>query len=119
MLRLLAELARSGTRNANPTTIDADVDSWRRRISQKVEDVQSLIESSKFESGDLQIDAIQKFTADSQPVFVLLLSLTRHTGETAQPSAVRTAAVELEASRRDPYRQLSRVFHLIGRKSPS
>ena len=29
---------------------------------------------------------------------------------------VATAAVELEASRRDPYRQLSRVFHLVGRK---
>jgi S-adenosylmethionine-dependent methyltransferase len=29
-----------------------------------------------------------------------------------------TAAVELEASRRDPYRQLSRVFHLVGRKRP-
>lgn len=29
-----------------------------------------------------------------------------------------TAAVELEASRRDPYRALSRVFHLIGRKNP-
>ncbi|HJQ48694.1 MAG TPA: methyltransferase [Amycolatopsis sp.] len=28
-----------------------------------------------------------------------------------------TAAVELEASRRDPYRQLSRVFHLLGRKT--
>ena len=27
-----------------------------------------------------------------------------------------TAAVELEASGRDPYRQLSRVFHLVGRK---
>jgi S-adenosylmethionine-dependent methyltransferase len=27
-----------------------------------------------------------------------------------------TAAVELEASRRDPYRQLSRVFHLVARK---
>jgi ubiquinone/menaquinone biosynthesis C-methylase UbiE len=26
------------------------------------------------------------------------------------------AEVELEASRRDPYRQLSRVFHLVGRK---
>ena len=26
------------------------------------------------------------------------------------------AAVELEAARRDPYRQLSRVFHLVGRK---
>ena len=30
-----------------------------------------------------------------------------------------TAAVELEASRRDPYRQLSRVFHLVGRKAPA
>jgi SAM-dependent methyltransferase len=30
-----------------------------------------------------------------------------------------TAAVELEASRRDPYRQLSRVFHLVGRKPPT
>jgi S-adenosylmethionine-dependent methyltransferase len=30
-----------------------------------------------------------------------------------------TAAVELEASRRDPYRQLSRVFHLVARKGPS
>jgi SAM-dependent methyltransferase len=29
------------------------------------------------------------------------------------------AAVELEASRRDPYRQLSRVFHLLGRKTSS
>jgi SAM-dependent methyltransferase len=29
------------------------------------------------------------------------------------------AAVELEASRRDPYRQLSRVFHLVGRKGPA
>ncbi len=30
-----------------------------------------------------------------------------------------TAAVELEASRRDPYRQLSRVFHLVGRREPT
>jgi SAM-dependent methyltransferase len=30
-----------------------------------------------------------------------------------------TAAVELEAGRRDPYRQLSRVFHLVGRKGSS
>ncbi len=26
-------------------------------------------------------------------------------------------AVELEASRRDPYRQMSRLFHLVGRKT--
>jgi 2-polyprenyl-3-methyl-5-hydroxy-6-metoxy-1,4-benzoquinol methylase len=31
----------------------------------------------------------------------------------------QVAAVELEASRRDPYRQLSRVFHLLGRKGSS
>jgi len=37
-------------------------------------------------------------------------------GDSKQVAA--TAAVELEASRRDPYRALSRVFHLVGRKAP-
>lgn len=35
-------------------------------------------------------------------------------GDTAQVEA--QAAVELEAARRDPYRQLSRAFHLVARK---
>ncbi|HEX6520179.1 MAG TPA: methyltransferase [Streptosporangiaceae bacterium] len=35
-------------------------------------------------------------------------------GDSRQVAA--TAAVEFEASRRDPYRHLSRVFHLVGRK---
>jgi SAM-dependent methyltransferase len=35
--------------------------------------------------------------------------------DTTQVTAA--AAVELEAARRDPYRQMSRVFHLVGRKS--
>jgi SAM-dependent methyltransferase len=34
------------------------------------------------------------------------------------PQVAATAAVELEASKRDPYRQLSRVFHLVGRRGP-
>jgi S-adenosylmethionine-dependent methyltransferase len=38
-------------------------------------------------------------------------------GDATQVAA--TAAVELQASRTDPYRQLSRVFHLVGRKRPS
>ena len=38
-------------------------------------------------------------------------------GDSKQVAAA--AAVELEASRRDPYRQLSRIFHLVGRKSSS
>lgn len=44
-------------------------------------------------------------------------------GATLDPSDTKEveaiAAVELEASRRDPYRQVSRVFHLVGRKRPS
>jgi len=33
--------------------------------------------------------------------------------------AERVAAVELEAAGRDPYRGLSRVFHLVGRRAPA
>lgn len=41
-------------------------------------------------------------------------------GAEPDPGSIREiAAVEWEASRRDPYRQLSRVFHLVGRKEPS
>ncbi|HLI00599.1 MAG TPA: hypothetical protein VKV06_07415 [Acidimicrobiales bacterium] len=40
--------------------------------------------------------------------------------DTSNPEELAAiAAVELEASRRDPYRQMSRVFHLVGRKSAS
>ena len=74
-----------------------DVDSWRRRISLKVEDVQGLIESSKFESGDLELDEIQKRTGDAQIVFVLLLSLARQSRDIAQSNVVRTAEVALDS----------------------
>ena len=73
-----------------------EVDSWRRRISQKVEDTQGLIESSKFESGDLDVDEIQKRIGDGQLVFVLLLSLARQGQDIAEPSMFRTAEVDLD-----------------------
>jgi hypothetical protein len=38
-------------------------------------------------------------------------------GDTAQWDGA--AAVELEAGRRDPYRAMSPVFHLVGCKQPS
>jgi multidrug resistance protein MdtO len=94
MLHLLAELARSRTSDKAPTVIADDVDSWRRRISQKVRDVQGLIESSKFESGNLEVDEIQKRTGDGQLVFVLLLSLARDS--TRLPDAMRGAAFVLD-----------------------
>jgi len=96
VLRLLAELARSKTSDKAPTLIADDVDSWRRRISQKVGEVQGLIESSKFESGDLEIDEIQKRTGDGQLVFVLLLSLARDT--TRLPDEMRAAAFDLDTA---------------------
>ena len=37
----------------------------------------------------------------------------------ATTDVAAVAAVELAASRRDPYRQLSRVFHLVGRRGPA
>ncbi len=53
----------------------------------------------------------------------LFVDWLEFSGVTLDPNDSRqvaaTAAVELEASRRDPYRQLSRVFHLVGRKGPS
>jgi multidrug resistance protein MdtO len=96
VLRLLAELARSGTSDKPPAVIADEVDSWRRRISQKIEDIQSLIESSKFESGDLQVDAIQKCTGDGQLIFVLLLSLAGQFRDIAQSKVVMTAPVEVD-----------------------
>ena len=96
MLRLLADLARSGTTDQAPSVMSNDVDALRRRISQTVKDVQGLIESSKFESGDLELDEIQKRTGDAQIVFVLLLALARHPRDVAQSNVVRTAEDALE-----------------------
>ncbi|HEY2793345.1 MAG TPA: class I SAM-dependent methyltransferase, partial [Micromonosporaceae bacterium] len=50
----------------------------------------------------------------------LFVDWLEFSGATLDPTDIKqveaTAAVELEAARRDPYRQLSRVFHLLGRK---
>lgn len=50
-------------------------------------------------------------------LFVDLLGFSGVELDPAAPNMPRIAAVELEAARRDPYRQLSRVFHLVGRRS--
>jgi hypothetical protein len=76
-MHLLAELGRTGTSSAPPSVTNRTVDSWRRRISLKVEEVQGLIESSKFEVGDFNPSEIQKLTSDVQIIFILLLSLAR------------------------------------------
>lgn len=53
-------------------------------------------------------------------LFVDWLDLSGSAVDPADAQQVAAAArVELEAGRRDPYRQLSRIFHLIGRKDAS
>jgi len=96
VLHLLADLARTVTSSATPTVTGIDVDSWRRRISQKVEDLQELIESSKFELGVLGLDDIQKAAGDTQIIFILLLSLARERHDVALPDEARAAALELD-----------------------
>ena len=82
---------------ATPTVTSHEVDVWRRRISQKVADVQELIESSKFELGDVNLREIQQLTGDAQVIFILLLSLARQGRDVTPPYGVRTAVVELES----------------------
>ncbi len=77
LMHLLAELARTRTGSLAPTVTGDEVDAWRRRISQKVQDVQELIESSKFELRSLKVSEIQKLTGEAQIIFILLLSLAR------------------------------------------
>jgi len=96
IMHLLAELARAEASSATPAVTGNEVDSWRRRISQKVEDVQGLIESSKFESGDFKLSEIQKLTGDAQIIFILLLSLARQRRDVTHPNVVQAAAVELD-----------------------
>ncbi len=99
MLHLLADLARSGTTDKELAMIAADMDSLRRRISLKVEELQGLIETSKFESGDLDIDQIQKRIGEGQLVFVLLLSLARQAPDLNRiPDTVRAAVIDLDKS---------------------
>ncbi len=96
-LRLLADLARTRTSEGRPLTA-ADVDSWRRRISLKVAEVQALIESTKFEADPSDIDALQRKTADAQIVFVLLLSLARHRRDPALSGAAQARALEIDGA---------------------
>jgi multidrug resistance protein MdtO len=96
VMHLLADLARTATSSATPTVNGNDVDAWRRLISQKVEDVQGLIESSKFELGAFKLSEIQKFTGGGQIIFILLLSLSRQRHNVMHPEVVRAAAVELD-----------------------
>src|SRR5262249_32917600 len=96
-LRLLADLARGRTGDGKEV-MAADVDSWRRRISLKLAEVQALIESSKFEFDARAVEGLQERAGDAQVVFVLLLSLARQRGEARLLAAAQTKALEVDSA---------------------
>jgi hypothetical protein len=91
LMHLLAELTCTAASSTTPMVASRDVDEWRRRIAQKVEDIQELIESSKFELGDFNLREIQQRTGNAQIIFILLLSsrargaMSRHSLGFGQP----------------------------------
>jgi multidrug resistance protein MdtO len=97
-LRLLADLARARTSRPGSVETAATVDAWRRRISQKMEEVLTLIESSKFEPGGMNVDAIQARTGGAQVVFVLLLALARQASAFSLPRVAQARAFELDVA---------------------
>jgi multidrug resistance protein MdtO len=87
VLRSLAAFAREASQPP------ADVDARRQLISQQVADVQGFVESSKFEAGAHGADAlaVERLTADTQTVFLILLAIARAAASTARPAdAVQT-----------------------------
>jgi len=77
----------------------ADVDARRQLIAQQVADVQGFIESSKFESGADGADAqaIERLTADTQTVFVVLLAIARAALPATRPEdGVQTAMTRVD-----------------------
>ena len=85
LMHMLAELARKEAGSEAQAMTMKDMDSWRRQISIKVEEIQSLIESSKFESNTANINLIQKHIGDAQIVFTLLIALIRQRQQVTQP----------------------------------
>ena len=63
-------------------------------------------------------DLLQQHAVDPQAWYGVWLFSDWLDLPTASTDIEAVAAVELEASLHDPYRQLSRVFHLIGRRLP-
>ena len=118
MLHLLADLARAATterKDCNPLSlISRRISVWRPttwihdrpRISQKVQDMHTLIESSKFqagliessafEAGDLQVSESQNVLCDAQIIFILLLSLAHQKHDLTHSEVVRAAVLELD-----------------------
>ena len=95
IMRSLSGLVRARNDVTGQASTYSVADSSRRRISEKVQNLQTLIESSKFELGNIRPYEMQKLTGEAQIIFILLLTLTR------QEHVVHTDVVRAEAVKLD------------------
>jgi len=76
---------------------------------------------ARFDGRGLETERTSVTAPAPDPTNLLFVDWLEFSGAELDPNdskqVAASAAVELEASRRDPYRQLSRVFHLIGRRA--
>ena len=94
LLHLLAELAHTGVNRETQTASSKDAGGWRQRVSLKVQEIQRLIESSKFEPGAARLSEIEKHSGDAQMIFILLLALARQRHDPTEPEGVRAATID-------------------------
>lgn len=116
IMRLLAELVRARNDAHGQTSAYLVADSWRRRISEKVQNLQGLIESSKFEFGNVKPYEIEKLTGEAQIIFILLLTLARHSHSAVHTDAVSAAALKLNNAIAEAL--LSLAAHIADRSNP-
>jgi multidrug resistance protein MdtO len=93
VLRSLAAFARVAS------TPSSDAGARRQLIAQQVADVQGFIESSKFEAGARGADApaVERLTAETQTVFLVLLAIARAAASAARPAdAVQAATTRVD-----------------------
>jgi len=76
-----------------------------------------LGEDTRGDNVEALFDLLQHHNVDPQAWYGVWLFSDWLDLPTATTDVAAVAAVELEASLRDPYRQLSRVFHLVGRRA--
>src|SRR5262249_24460976 len=95
-LRGLADLAR--VRTSQPTSAEtaAAVAAWGRRISQKMEEIQTLIESCKFDQSEFDLDILQARTGHAQIVFALPLALARRVPTLGVARTAQARVLELD-----------------------
>ena len=126
MLAALAELARPGAvvsivaKNARALAMRPAVDrNWTEALSAFDADrqVNGLGVDTRAETVEALTAALDQVGIDTLAWYgVRLFTEGWGRGEAATDPVDEVLAVELEASRRDPYRQLSRLFHLVGRR---